>query len=225
MRLLFVEDSERLQRSVGAGLKRAGYAVDAARDGKEGLHLALEREYDTIILDLMLPGIDGLSLLGRLRMAGRQTHVLLLTARDSVEDRVQGLRGGADDYLVKPFAFEELLARVQALCRRAYGKKEACMVVGNLVVDTARRTASRGGQPLTLAPREYMLLEYLAARQGYVVSRTEIEAHIYDEVSDPFSNVVDSAICALRKKIGRPGSALLIHTRRGAGYIMEVLPE
>ncbi len=221
MRLLLVEDSPRLQRSVATALRRSGYAVDTAGDGEEGLWLAESNAYDVAILDLMLPKIDGLEVLRRLRAGGRDTHVLLLTARDTVADRVLGLEAGADDYLVKPFALEELLARVQALCRRAYGTKKNLLVVGDLEIDTLAHAARRAGRRIELAAREYLLLEYLARRRGEVVSRTEIEAHIYDGQVDPMSNVVDSAICLLRKKIGTANDAPLIHTRRGLGYVLE----
>ena len=224
MRLLLVEDSERLQRSVGTGLRKAGFAVDISGDGEGGLWYAESHEYDAIILDLMLPKVDGLTLLGRLRAQGKQTHVLILTARDKVGDRVLGLQRGADDYLVKPFAFDELLARVQSLCRRSYGKKDAVIVLEDFVMDTIRRTIRRAGRSIPLAPREYVLLEYLAQRRGEVVSRTEIEEHIYDEAADPSSNAVDSAICALRKKITPAGSTSLIHTRRGMGYLFDSQP-
>jgi DNA-binding response OmpR family regulator len=215
MRLLLVEDSKRLQRTLAAGLRKAGYCVDATGDGAEGLWFAETNEYDVIILDLMLPSMDGLTVLCRLRRH-KDTHVLILTARDSVPDRVQGLQRGADDYLVKPFAFEELLARVQALCRRSYGRKNPLISIGPLEIDTARRTVSCSGKPLDLSAREFKLLEFLASRQGELVSRTEIEQHIYDDQVEPMSNVVDSAICTLRRKIGPP----LIHTRRGLGYIL-----
>jgi DNA-binding response OmpR family regulator len=191
--------------------------VDAASDGTEGQWLAEANEYDVIILDIMLPGVDGLTLLQRLRQKGRATHVLLLTAKDTVEDRVRGLQMGADDYLVKPFAFEELLARVQALCRRRYGQKSPRLVVADLEIDPATRTVQRDGKPIELKPREYALLEYLALRQGEVVPRRDIEAHLYDEAADPMSNVVDSAICVLRRKLGPPP---LIHTRHGHGYVL-----
>jgi len=221
MRLLLVEDSPRLQRSLTTALKKAGYAVDVAGDGEAGLWLAIGNDYDTVILDLMLPRLDGLSLLEQLRAKGKQTHVLLLTARDTVEDRVRGLRRGADDYLVKPFALDELLARVEALCRRSYGRKATRIVLGELVIETGARTVTLAGVPVELTPREYALLEYLALRQGQVVSRTEIEQHIYDDSVDPLSNVVDSAICTLRKKMTPPGAKPLIHTRRGHGYVLE----
>lgn len=225
MRLLFVEDSKRLQQTVGTALRRAGFAVDVCGDGTEGLWLAETNEYDTIVLDIMLPGIDGLTLLRRLRERGRNTHVLLLTARDTVADRVQGLHAGADDYLLKPFALEELLARVHALCRRSYNSTQSLITVGDLEVDTAAHTVSRSGRLLTLQAREYALIEYLARRAGHVVSRTEIEAHIYDGNTGLMSNVVDSAICTLRRKLHTANSAPLIHTRRGIGYVMTTTPE
>jgi DNA-binding response OmpR family regulator len=221
MRLLLVEDSSRLQRSVTTALKKVGYVVDVTGDGEEGLWLASSHEYDTVILDIMLPGMDGLTVLERLRAQGKQTHVLLLTARDTLEDRVRGLRKGADDYLVKPFALDELLARVEALCRRSYGTKQSRIALGDVVVDTGAKTVTRAGTSLGLTPREYALLEYIALRQGEVVSRTEIEHHIYDNAVDPFSNVVDSTICALRKKMTPPGGKPLIQTRRGHGYVIE----
>jgi DNA-binding response OmpR family regulator len=221
MRVLIVEDSPRLQRSLGTALRKSGYAVDTAGDGEEGLWLAQSHDYDVIVLDVMLPKRSGLEVLAEMRRAGRNTHVLLLTARDTVADRVQGLRAGADDYLVKPFALEELLARVQALCRRAYGTKQSRLVIADLVIDTLARQVSRGSQPIELPAREYLLLEYLAQRRGQVVSRTEIEAHIYDGQVDPMSNVVDSAICNLRKKLAAGGDAPLIHTRRGLGYVLD----
>ncbi len=221
MHLLLIEDSLRLQASVGRGLRKAGYAVDITGDGNEGLWLARSNEYDTIILDLMLPGLDGLSLLRHLRTGQNTAHVLILTAKDTVENRVTGLQAGADDYLVKPFALEELLARVQALCRRSYQRKNPRITIDDLEVDIAARVAIRHGKTIDLTPREFMLLEYLSLRRGQVVSRTEIEAHIYSDSADLMSNVVDSAICVLRKKISRPGAGPLIHTRRGMGYVME----
>jgi len=165
--------------------------------------------------------MDGLTVLREFRAAGGETPVLLLTAKDSIQDRVYGLRNGADDYLVKPFALEELLARVDVLCRRQYGHQQKAIKIGDLCLRLNRKQAERGGELLDLKPREYRLLEYLASRRGQVVSRQEIEAHIYDDLVEPMSNVVDSAICALRKKIGGPDAPPLIHTRRGLGYIME----
>lgn len=218
MRVLVVEDSLRLRQTVTAWLRRNGFAVDASADGEEGLFLAETNDYDALVLDIMLPKLDGLALLQRLRKQGKRTHVLLLTARDTVADRVRGLELGADDYLVKPFALEELLARVRALCRRAYGSKETLVQVEDLAIDTAARKVSRAGRAITLQPREYALLEYLARRCGQVVTRAEIEEHIYGGELEPASNAVDSAICSLRQKLGERGSAPLIHTRRGLGY-------
>jgi DNA-binding response OmpR family regulator len=221
MRILVVEDSARLQRSLGTALRRSGYAVDLAGDGEEGLWLAESNDYDAIVLDVMLPKRDGLDVLRTLRARGKPTHVLLLTARDTVADRVTGLSVGADDYLVKPFALEELLARVQALCRRAYGTKQPRLNVADLELDPAARTVRRAGQAIELTAREFQLLEYLTRRAGEVVSRSDIEAHIYDGHVDPMSNVVDSAICMLRKKLAvADDAAPLIHTRRGHGYVL-----
>ena len=224
MRVLLVEDSERLRKAIVAALKRSGYAVDTAADGEEGLWLAQSHTYDAIVLDIMLPKLDGLSVVAELRRREDSSHVLLLTARDTVDDRVRGLRAGADDYLIKPFALEELLARVQALCRRSYGAKNPRLVIGDLEIDTAAREVRRAGQAITLKPREYALLEYLALRRGEVVSRRDIETHIYDEAVDPMSNVVDSAISVLRKRLAQGGAPPLIHTRHGHGYVLKSEP-
>jgi len=221
VRVLVVEDSARLRTYVSKGLRQAGYAVDVADDGEEGLWMAETIDYDVVVLDLMLPKLDGLSILERLRSQGNRTHILILTAKDTVEDRVSGLDSGADDYLVKPFAMEELIARVQALARRSYGVKNPRINVGDLTVDTSRRVVTCDGRPVDLKPREYALLEYLLMRQGEVVSRTEIEHRIYDERAEPMSNVVDSAVCLLRKKLDSAGSRSLIQTRRGMGYIIQ----
>jgi DNA-binding response OmpR family regulator len=225
VRILLIEDSRHLQRSLSTGLRKSGYAVDVSGDGKEGLWYAESNQYDAIILDLMLPGMDGLTLLHRLRAQGKETHVLVLTAKDTVADRVRGLQAGADDYLVKPFALEELLARVQALCRRGYGRKSPRLRIGDLEIDMTARTVTRAGAAIDLTAREYRLLEYLALRRGEVVSRSEIEEHIYGESVDPLSNVVDSAICTLRRKITPPGKPPLIGTKRGLGYVMETVDE
>ena len=220
MRLLLIEDSERLQRSLAAGLRSAGYAVDIAADGETGLWRAQEIPYDVVLLDLMLPNVPGLEVLKQLRARGSEAHVLILTARDAVDDRVKGLRAGADDYLPKPFAFEELLARIEALCRRAYGRKRPKLAVADLVIDRAARTVTRGGTPIALAPREFGLLEFLALRVHEVVSRTTIEAHLYDDNADLMSNSVEAAVYALRRKIQPAGTAPLLHTRRGHGYVL-----
>jgi DNA-binding response OmpR family regulator len=218
MRLLLVEDSLRLQRSLGTGLRRAGYALDLAGDGHTGLRLAQDTPYDVVILDLMLPGQDGLTVLQRLREGDIDVRVLILTALDTVDDRVRGLRAGADDFLSKPFAFAELLARIEALVRRRHGQRSPRLRVGPLDVDTAARQVARAGQLIPLTPRAYALLEYLAVRQGEVVTRAEIEDHLYDGRVELSSNAVDSAICALRRCIDAEGTPSLIETRRGQGY-------
>jgi len=220
MRVLVIEDSERLRRSLAIGLRKSGYAVDLAADGAQGLWSAQSNSYDVIVLDLMLPEVDGLSVLQTLRRKEIDSPVLILTARDSVEDRVRGLRLGADDYLIKPFAFDELLARIEVLTRRPHGVKSPQIVIGDLELDTAARTVRRGGAMIELPPREYALLEYLALRKGQVVSRTEIEQHIYDEHVEPASNVVDAAVYALRRKIDRTDGPSFIRTRRGMGYTL-----
>jgi DNA-binding response OmpR family regulator len=222
MRVLVVEDSARLRQTVGTWLRRNGFAVDASGDGEEGLWLAENNTYDVIVLDIMLPKMDGLAVLQRLRKQGKSVNVLLLTAKDTVQDRVRGLDLGADDYLIKPFALEELLARVKALCRRAYDDRQTRLAIGDLEIDTGARKVHRAGQSVSLQPREYALVEYLARRRGQIVTRTEIEEHIYADEADPLSNAVDSAICALRRKLAEAGPAPLIHTRRGLGYELEV---
>ena len=227
MRLLLVEDSQRLQQSLTTGLRKIGYAVDVTGDGSEGLWYATHHAYDVIVLDLMLPTLDGLSLLGKLRQSGGEfanAHVLVLTAKDTIADRVAGLRAGADDYLVKPFAFDELLARIEALTRRHHGAKNPTLTVGDLVIDNASRTVSRAGRQIEMSAREHSLLEYLALRQGEVISRSEIEAHLYDEHAEIMSNVIDAAIYSLRKKIDVPGRPSLIQTRRGIGYVLTATP-
>ena len=227
MRVLVIEDSKILRESLRTALKKSGYAVDATGDGEEGSWFAESNDYDAVILDLMLPKRDGLSILKRLRERGRETHVLILTAKDAVEDRVRGLRAGADDYLVKPFALDELLARVSALCRRSYGKKNPHIAIGDLVIDTKARRVQRGRhvqREIELTAREFRMLEYLAMRRGEVVTRADIEAHVYGDSADLLSNAVDSAICSLRKKLAAPGQGEIIHTRRGLGYVLEEIP-
>jgi len=221
MRVLVVEDSSVLQNVIVTALRKSGFAVDATGDGLEGLWMATNNSYDVILLDIMLPGMSGLEVLGQLRAKQLATHILLLTAKGSLHDRVTGLDHGADDYLIKPFALEELLARVHALCRRSYGNKTAQLLIGDLQIDLQGKKVSRAGQPLEITAREFALLEYLAQRAGQVVTRSEIEAHIYDEQVEPMSNVVDAAIYALRKKLCSVNPAPLIHTRRGLGYVLE----
>jgi DNA-binding response OmpR family regulator len=224
MRVLVVEDYDPLRKATCRGLRQAGFAVDVAADGNEGLWLATSGEYDVIVLDLMLPGIEGIEILKRLRQSGRQSHVLVLTARDALEDRVKGLNLGADDYLVKPFAFEELVARIRALVRRKYGAKNPVIRVGSLEIDTSTRAARQAGEPLDLTAREYALLEFLALRAGEIVSRSDIWEHVYDFHSTAQSNVVDVYIGYLRKKLSRAGVPRLIHTRRGQGYVLGEKP-
>jgi DNA-binding response OmpR family regulator len=220
MRVLVVEDFEVLRESIALGLREAGFAVDEAAEGETGLWLAQSNDYDVIILDLMLPRLDGLTILKKLRAAKKVTHVLILTAKDAFPDRVTGLDAGADDYLVKPFAFAELLARVRALVRRRYDKKSPVICVGDMVIDTTTRSVKRDGAVVELSGREYALLEFLAVRAGQVVSRTDIWEHVYDFNSSAESNVVDAFIRLLRKKIERPHLPALIHTRRGHGYML-----
>jgi two-component system copper resistance phosphate regulon response regulator CusR len=221
MKLLLVEDSEALRRPVVKALKASGFAVDATGDGKEGLWMALEHDYDVIILDIMLPSLDGREVLKKLREANNESPVLFLTAKDSIEDRVAGLRLGADDYLVKSFAIEELIARVEALARRKYQTRSPELVVGDLILNRSSKTVMRGEHNVSLSSQLFTLLEYLMLHTGSVISRTQIEQHIYDEQISPMSNVVDTAICALRKAICVPkNSVALIHTRRGMGYVI-----
>ncbi len=221
MRALVVEDYAPVRKAVAQGLAEAAFAVDAADNGRDGLWYAESNDYDVVILDLMIPEIDGLTLLRRMRQSGSSTPVLLLTAKDGVEDRVLGLDEGADDYLVKPFAFQELLARVRALVRRRYDRASAIVSIGNLAIDTAKKDVTRGGERIELTKREYSLLLYLALRAGQNVSRTEIWENVYEFNSDAHSNVVDVYIRYLRKKLERPCWPTLLHTRRGFGYRLE----
>jgi len=220
MRLLIIEDYRPLQQSLTKGLREAGFAVDTTGDGKEGLWYAMGNEYDVIILDLMLPGIGGLEILKQIRRKGQRSHVLILTAKDTIEDRVAGLDLGADDYLVKPFAFEELLARVRALLRRGYRRKNPQIKIKDLRIDLTTREVRRGRQEIALTPREYALLEYLAVRAGEIVSRTDIWEHLYEFNSSASSNVVDVYIGYLRRKVERPDKPALINTVRGRGYVL-----
>lgn len=220
MRVLVVEDSARLRDAVQTGLQRHGFAVDVTGDGRQGLISARTTEYDVIILDIMLPGMDGLELLTQARSNDVDAMVLLLTARDSVEDRVKGLQAGADDYLVKPFAFDELVARVQALARRRHGTRTTTIRVDDLEVDTGTKRVRRGGIDVTLKPREYAILEYLAHRVNRPVTRDELEEHVYDEDSQVRSNAIDSAVCNLRAQLNVASCRPIIHTRRGLGYVL-----
>ncbi|HEY1921918.1 MAG TPA: response regulator transcription factor [Tepidisphaeraceae bacterium] len=220
MRLLVVEDFQPLRDSLVQGFREAGYAVDEAPDGQAALWHARNGEHDVIVLDIMLPKLDGLSVLKQLREKNSPSLVLLLTAKDTPEDKINGLELGADDYLVKPFLFAELLARVRALVRRKYDTKSTILRIADLEVDTSRRNVRRGGKPIDLSGREYALLEYLAHNTDRIVSRTDIWQHVYDFNASPESNVVDVYIGLLRKKIEREGEPRLIHTRRGQGYLL-----
>jgi DNA-binding response OmpR family regulator len=222
MRVLLIEDYGPLARSVAQGLREAGYAVDAAADGAEGLARAEEGSYDAIVLDLMVPKLDGFTLLERLRRGGSQTPVLILTARDQVADRVAGLDRGADDYLVKPFAFDELLARLRALIRRAYQVPASVIRIADLELDTTARTVRRAGRAITLSAREYALLEYLALRRGQVVTRAEIWGHVYDFAAERGSNVIDVYVGYLRRKVDDGHAKKLLSTHRGLGYSLGV---
>jgi DNA-binding response OmpR family regulator len=221
MRLLVIEDNRILLQNLKKGLREEGFAVDSAADGEEGLFLAGHNEYDVVILDLMLPKLGGLELLKSLRRGGVQTHVLVLTALDAVDETVRLLNSGADDYMTKPFRFEELLARVRALLRRNYRRKDPRLAVADLEIDTSARTVRRSGRAIPLRPKEYALLEFLAHHAGEVVPRSKIWEHLYDWQDESVSNTVEVFISRLRKKIDRPGLLPLIHTVRGAGYLLK----
>ncbi|HEV8293359.1 MAG TPA: response regulator transcription factor [Tepidisphaeraceae bacterium] len=220
MRLLVAEDHPKLARSIANGLREEGYSVDLTFDGDEAAHLLSSNEYDCVILDIMLPGKEGWDVLNEIRARGNRAPVLCLTARDAPEDRVKGLDLGADDYLVKPFDWDELLARIRALIRRAHGQASTTIRVGDLEINTLSKTVTRAGNAITLSAREYGLLHYLALRAGQVVSRTDVWEHLYDQEEELSSNVVDVYIGYLRNKIDKPFDMKLIHTRRGHGYML-----
>ncbi|MEJ2586209.1 MAG: response regulator transcription factor [Deltaproteobacteria bacterium] len=222
MRILVVEDDEKIASFISKGLKEAGFAVDVAPDGVDGLHLGMNEPYDVLVVDLMLPGLDGFSLIERLRVKGVQTPVLILSARRSVDDRVKGLQTGGDDYLTKPFSFSELVARIQALIRRATQATEpSTLSTGDLKMDLLTREVVRGREPIALPAREFALLEYLMRNRGRIVSKTAILEHVYDYSFDPQTNVVDVLVCRLRNKIDKDFDQKLIHTVRGMGYVLK----
>jgi DNA-binding response OmpR family regulator len=225
MRLLYIEDHVELHEAVSNCLREEGFVVDSATDGDEGLFLAVENDYDVIVLDVMLPGVDGLEIVRRLRARGDGTPILIISARDKVSQRVEGLHLGADDYLIKPFALDELVARIGVLLRRKYGARDPLIKIEDLEIDTTTKKVRRGTESINLTPREYALLEYLALRSGELVSRTEIWDHIYEYQSSATSNVVDVYVRYLRNKLNAGGHANLIQTRRGFGYVLEASKE
>jgi DNA-binding response OmpR family regulator len=221
MRLLVVDDSVRIREALFDGLSSLGYAVDVADNGRDAIASARAVGYDAIVLDVMLPESDGLTVLRTLREHRVDAPILLLTARDRVEHRVEGLQLGADDYLIKPFAFEELVARIEALCRRAHGRAETTVEIGGVLLDLSGRRFVAAGSPIDLTPREYSVLELLFLNAGTVMSREKLEEHIYAADRQVWSNAIDSAIAALRRKLLVHGVDELIQTRRGIGYFVD----
>lgn len=220
MRVLLVEDDTRIAHFVAKGLREQSYAVDVAVNGEEALYQVAINTYDLVILDVMIPAPDGFAVCKELRSTGHRMPVLMLTARDTVEDRVEGLDRGADDYLTKPFEFRELLARLRALLRRPSALQPASLSVADLVVDTAGQAVSRSGKSISLTAKEYALVEFLARNAGRVVGRAEIAEHVWDEEFDPFSNLIEVYVNRVRRKIDTKGAKPLLHTRRGAGYVL-----
>lgn len=220
MKILLVEDDPKVARFIARGLAEEGYVVDQASDGDDGLSLATTGFHDVIILDVLLPRRNGFEVLDALRNAGSRARVLMLTARDAVEDRVHGLESGADDYLIKPFAFSELLARIRALMRRPLTETPAVLALADLQVDTGRRRVRRAGRLISLTAKEYAVLAFLLRHAGQVVSRTRLAEQVWDENFDPLSNVIDVTVYHLREKVDRGFDPKLIHTVRGAGYVL-----
>ncbi len=221
MRILLVEDEKKVARFIQQGLEEEHYAVDVAHDGEKGLHMALNENYDLLILDVMLPKLNGLELIKAVRANKRTTPTLMLTAKSATEDKVAGLDSGADDYLTKPFAFEELLARVRSLLRRGAQEKSIILRVADLELDTVTHKAKRGGKTIELTAKEYALLEYLMRNKGRVLSRTIISEHIWDYNFDTGTNIIDVYVNHLRNKIDEGYEPKLIHTVRGVGYVMK----
>jgi two-component system copper resistance phosphate regulon response regulator CusR len=221
MKLLVIEDSQRLLRSLGRGFQRMGYTADLVADGNEAMDYIRCKDYDVIVLDLLLPGMDGLSILRHLRDMKSDAHVLILSARDRVEDRIRGLELGADDYMVKPFSFEELCARIQTLVRRRHHAKNPEVSVGPITINTAARSVRRDGDDVNLTPAEYALLECLVLHRGRVLSKERLLEEIHNSDSFAGVNVIEVMICNLRKKLGVPGEEPVVKTRRGFGYLIE----
>jgi two-component system copper resistance phosphate regulon response regulator CusR len=220
MRVLLVEDDSRIARFVAKGLREQAYAVDVAATGEEALYQAAINTYDLLVLDVMIPEPDGFAVCKQLRNSGHRVPILMLTARDAVEDRIKGLDCGADDYLTKPFEFRELLARLRALLRRPSALQPSTLSVADLVVDTASQAVSRSGKTISMTAKEYALVEFLARNAGRVVGRAEIAEHVWDEEFDPFSNLIEVYVNRIRRKIDGRGLKPLLHTRRGAGYVL-----
>jgi DNA-binding response OmpR family regulator len=222
MRILVVEDDKKIASFVAKGLKEAGYAVDVAQDGLDGLDLGLSGVYDAAVVDIMLPGLDGLTLIERLRAKKNNTPVIILSAKRTVDDRVKGLQAGGDDYLTKPFSFSELLARIQALIRRDTRVAEpSTLTVGDLTIDLLAREAKREHTVINLPAREFALLEYLMRHPNRIISKTSILENIYDYSFDPQTNVVDVLVCRLRNKIDKDFDRKMLHTVRGMGYVLK----
>lgn len=222
MRILLIEDDVKIASFIERGFKEAGFAVDVCHDGKQGLDRALESTYDAAVVDLMLPGLDGLSLIEGMRSAGVDTPVLILSAKQSVDDRILGLQKGGDDYMVKPFSFSELLARIQALIRRDKKNTQPMMLsVGELEMDLLKHEVYRGGTKVELPVKEYALLEYMMRNPGIVISKTSILERVYDYSFDPQTNVVDVLVCRLRNKVDKDFDSKMIHTVRGVGYVLK----
>jgi len=221
MNILIIEDSKSLLQTLRDGLTKLGYAVDAVADGKEGLDYARFKEYDVIVLDLMLPSMDGLTILQKLRASGRKAHVLILSAKDQVQDRVRGLQMGADDYMIKPFSFDELCARIGTLIRRKYDVKNPDIKLETLAINTALREVRQAGIKIALTPGEYAILEFLALNRGQVLSVEQLLDVVHDSDSCPDTNVIQVMVCNARKKLSKGGGDGVIKTRRGYGYYIE----
>lgn len=224
MRVLLVEDDQRVSSFVRRGLAQEGFAVDVSPDGRDAFHRVLHEPYDVVVLDILIPHMDGLELLGEIRQQGCRVPVLILSAKDGVEDRVRGLNAGADDYLVKPFSFTELTARLRALLRRHSDLGTSVLQVGDLEIDLPARKVTRGATPINLTPKEFSFLEYLARNRGDVVTRAMISEHVWDQHFDTFTNVIDVYVRYLRAKIDEPFQTKLIHTIRGVGYVLSEEP-
>jgi DNA-binding response OmpR family regulator len=222
MRILVIEDDRKISAFLQKGLREVGYATDVAEDGEEGLFLARQGVYDSIVADLMLPKLDGLSMIERIRAEGIETPVIILSAKHTVDDRIRGLQAGGDDYMVKPFSFSELVVRIQTMLRRSQRTPQTMVLqLSDLTLDLMERKAERAGEPIELQPREFAMLEYMMRNAGRVVTKTAILEHVYDYSFDPQTNVVEVLICRLRNRVDKPFEQKLIHTVRGVGYVLK----